>query len=543
MSASPHFPEPVPPAGRPVSREVGRRRRALSRRGFLGAGAFAGTVLLAGCGSGAAQPAGPRATGEPRDGGVLRLGLTGGGASDTVDAHVPVTTGDAGRLSNLYDTLFEYDPDYKLRPSLAEKAQPLEGGQVWQFSLRKGVTFHDGAPLTARDVAASYDRITDPDNPKVGASGLSGLRRTVAVDEHTVRFELAAPDATFTDNTAQYSNGIVPAGYDPAKPVGTGPFSLGSFEPGQLTVLKRNPRYWREKAHVDEVHLVDFNDEDALVNALLSTQVDGVGQLPLALIDVVNTDGRITTVVSETGNWLPFTMRVDVEPFDDARVRQAFRLVVDREQMVDQVFSGHGAVGNDMYSLFDPGTPDLPQRTRDIGRAKELLAQAGHPDGLDVELVTAPIQAGAVEAAQVFAEQAAEAGIRVKIRRVDTTTFFGDGYLQYPFSQSFWYTRNFIPQTAQGALEGSPFNETHWDDPEFNELVERARAALDAGERHELVGRAQKIMYERGGNIIWGFFDLADAYQNYVGGGQTARNGLAVGGFQLRSLWLAREGD
>ena len=544
MSSHPQpLSQPGPGASRGGSGDAAVRRRALSRRGFLGAGALAGAVLLTGCASGAAQPAGPRATGRPRDGGVLRLGLTGGGASDTADAHVPVTNGDAGRGSNLYDTLYEYDSDYELRPALAEKAEPLEGGRVWEFTLRRDVEFHDGTPMTARDVVASYERITDPDDPKVGASGLAGLQRTVAVDEHTVRFELAAPDAVFVDNTAQYSNGIVPVDYDPARPVGTGPFSLGSFEPGQLTVLERNPRYWREKAHVDEVHLVDFNDEDALVNALLSTQVDGVGQLPLALIDVVNTDGRITTVVSQTGNYLPFTMRVDVAPFDDARVRQAFRLVVDREQMVDQVFSGHGTVGNDMYSLFDPGTPDLPQRTRDIARAKELLAQAGHTEGLDVELVTAPIQAGAVEAAQVFAEQASEAGIRVNIRRVDTTTFFGDGYLTYPFSQTFWYTRNFIPQAANSSLDGAPYNETHWDDPEFSRLVDRARGTLDDTERNELVGRAQQIMYERGGYLIWGFFDQGDAYQNYVGGAATSRTGLAVGGFQLRSLWLAREGE
>ncbi|MGD4637789.1 ABC transporter substrate-binding protein, partial [Xanthomonas citri pv. citri] len=125
--------------------------------------------------------------------------------------------------------------------------------------------------------------------------------------------------------------GIVPADYDPEKPVGTGPFTLGDFEPGQLTVLKRNPDYWAEPPYVDEVHLLNFNDPDALVNALLSTQVDVVGQLPLALVDVVNTDPRLHTVLSETGNWLPFTMRVDVAPFDDPRVRQAFRLVVDRE--------------------------------------------------------------------------------------------------------------------------------------------------------------------------------------------------------------------
>ncbi|RKQ33773.1 ABC transporter substrate-binding protein [Kocuria tytonis] len=509
----------------------------------MGLGAAAASLALAGCG-GNAQPGAvtAQATGEPRRGGILRIGLTGGGASDTLDANAPVGTADGGRVMNLYDRLYDYSPEYELVPRLAESATSQDGGRAWVFRLRKGVTFHDGRPLTSKEVVSTFKRITDPKDPKTGAAGLALLKRTVAVDEHTVRFELAEPDAMFVDSTAQNSMGIVPTDYDPKKPVGTGAFRLGEFEPGQLTVLKANPDYWDGKPYLDEVHLLNFNDQDALVNALLSTQVDVVGQLPLAMIDVVNTDPRLHTVVSQTGNWLPFTMRVDTAPFDDPRVREAFRLVVDREQMVEQVFSGHGTVGNDMYAPFDPGTPELPQRTRDIAKAKKLLAAAGHPDGLEVELVTAPIQSGAVEAAQVFAEQASEAGIRVKLRRVDATTFFGDGYLKYPFAQDFWYTRSFLPQSSMGSLPKAPFNETHWADPEFLALYKKARATLDEKKRNELVARAQQLLHDKGGYIAWGFFDQADAYQNYVGGAFTHRSGMPVSGFQLRSLWIAPEG-
>lgn len=509
----------------------------------MGLGAAAASLALAGCGSGSQPGAGTaRATGEPQRGGTLRVGMTGGGASDSLDAHAPVVTADGGRVMGLYDRLYEFDPDYKLVPGLAESAEPRKGGREWVFRLREGVRFHDGRPLTPQDVVATFERITDPDDPKTGASALALLERTVAVDERTVRFELKEPDASLVDSIAQNSMGIVPADYDPAKPVGTGPFTLGSFEPGQVTVLKRNPDYWSEPPYVDEVHLLNFNDQDALVNALLSTQVDVVGQLPLALVDVVNTDPRLHTVLSETGNWLPFTMRVDTAPFDDARVREAFRLVVDRGQMVEQVFSGHGSVGNDMYSPFDSGTPTLPQRTRDIAKAKKLLAEAGHPDGLEVELITAPIQSGAVEAAQVFAEQAAEAGITVKLRRVDSTTFFGDGYLKYPFSQDFWYTRNFLSQTAQGTVPGAPFNETHEADPEFRALYKKARATMDEKQRNQLIQDAQKVLHDRGGYIAWGFFNQADAYQNYVGGGFGHRIGMPVCGFHMRHLWIDQEG-
>lgn len=515
---------------------------ALSRRGFLSVGAGAAALGLAGCGTqGVGNLPMVEATGEPRTGGILRVGMTGGGAADSVDAHVPVGTADAGRVLNLYDTLFQFSPDYRVEPLLAEKGEAKDDGRLWEITLRKGVTFHDGKPLTAEDVVFTLDRITNPKDPKTGASAMASLKRTVAVDEHTVHFELNEPDAMLLDALAQYSMGIVPVGYDPAQGIGTGPFKLGYFEPGQITTLKRNENYWRRPPYVDELHLLNFNDEDAMVNALMATQVDAVGQLPLALIDVVNTDGRIHTVVSETGNWLPFTMRVDTKPFDDARVREAFKLVLDRGQMVDQVFSGHGSVGNDMFSPFDAGTPaDLPQRTRDIEKAKKLLTEAGHPDGLDVELVTAPIQAGAVEACQVFAEQASAAGIRVKIRRVDTTTFFGDGYLKYPFAVDFWYTRSFLPQAANCALDRSPFNETHYEDPQFKELYTQARGTLDTKERNALVSKAQRMLHEDGGYIVWGFFNQADAYQNYVGGAYAHKAGMPVSGFQMRDLWLAQ---
>ncbi|HSK34477.1 MAG TPA: ABC transporter substrate-binding protein, partial [Propionicimonas sp.] len=338
----------------------------------------------------------------------------------------------------------------------------------------------------------------------------------------------------------QYNLGIVPADYDPAAPIGTGPFRHDFFSPGQRSVFVRNDQYWQEgRPYLDQLEILDFDDTDALINALLSTQVDAVGQIPLTLTEVIDADPRIDVLNSETGMWLPFTMRVDRPPFDDNRVRQAFRLAVDRPGMIEQVLSGNGRVANDLYAPYDPGfAAELPQRTQDLQRARRLLAEAGHPDGLDVELVTAPIQAGAVEAAQVFAQQAEPAGIRVSIRRVDTTTFFGDGYLQWDFAQDFWYTRNFLPQADNGSMPTSPYNETHWNHPEFIDLVERARATVDEGERNALIARAQALEHEEGGYIIWGYPNQADAYQRYVGGLVPNRTGLALSGFEFHRVWL-----
>ena len=493
--------------------------------------------LLAACGAGPAVKV--DMSGGPRQGGILRVGLSGGSSADTVDAHVPVNSGDSARVINLYDTLLLRGDDFELVYRLAESFEPNAEATVWTAKLREGVVFHDGKPLTADDVAFTFERITDPDDPKSGAAGLVMLDEVVAVDDLTVEFRLNEPNSVLDDTVGQYSAGIVPRGYDPENPVGTGPFKLKTFEPGQSTVLEANPDYWDEGPYLDELHLLNFNDTDAVINALLSSQVDCVGQIPLSLVDVIGSDERMEILNSETGMWLPFTMRVDKEPFDDVRVRQAMRLAVDRPGMIEQVFSGYGQVANDMFAPYDEDYPsDLPQREQDVEEAKRLLADAGYPDGLTVELVTAPIQSGAVEAAQVFAQQAQEAGITIDIRRVDTTTFFGENYLQWDFAQSFWYSRNFVPQAVSCVLEDSPFNETGYSDDEFTDRLERIREELNPKVRGELIRQAQHQLYEEGGYIIWGFGNQVDAYQNYVGGFVENATGLPLSGYTFRRNWI-----
>ncbi|MGO1591364.1 MAG: ABC transporter substrate-binding protein [Ancrocorticia sp.] len=510
-----------------------------TRRSVLGGAALLGVgVMLTACAGG--QSGGPtqQVTGPPQKGGTLRVGFVGGGASDTLDGALATNLGDIARAINMYNTLLYRDDDYELQPMLATSVTPNADATVWTAQLRDDVKFWDGRPMTADDVVASIERIVDPDDPKAGAAGLSALDKAVSIDDYTVEFRLSTPDSALDDTLGQYMNTIVPADFDPQNPVGTGPFMLDSFTPAQSTVLKANPHYWGEEGpYLDTLELLNFNDTDALINALLSSQVDVVAQIPAALSEVIASDTRMNILDSETGMWLPFTMRTDVAPFDDERVRRAFRLVVDREQMINQVLSGYGQIGNDMYAPYDPAYPDLPQRTQDIDEAKRLLSDAGYPDGLAVELVTAPIQAGVVEAAQVYAEQAAKAGITVTINRMDLTTYWG-GYLEYAFSQSFWYTRNFLPQANQGSMPDSPFNETHWDDEEFIDLIEQARGETNDDARGELIVKAQSIMYERGSLIIWGFANQLDAYQSYVGGLVPNTTGLPLSGFQLQRVWI-----
>jgi peptide/nickel transport system substrate-binding protein len=514
-------------------------RYPLSRRGFLTATLGGAALLAAGCGT---TLAGAAPTGPPRRGGTLRVGITGGGASDSLDPHTAATNPDIARVLNLYEALLFRDRNYELEMLVAESLTSSVDARTWTAVIRDGIRFHDGRPVTPADVVASFRRILDPDDPKTGAAGLTMLDEVVPSGDRTVEFRLSEPNAGFDDLLGQYALAIVPADFDIDNPIGTGPFKAGSFTAGLQSTFTRNEHYWRPgQPYLDELVLINFTEDDARLNALLSSQVDAIDQVPVALVDVLRSDARIRVLTAQTGTWLPFTMRVDRPPFDDVRVRQAMRLVVDREQMINQVLSGQGRVGNDMYAPYDPAyARELPQRKQDIAEAKRLLAAAGHST-LDVELVTAPIQAGAVEAAQVFQEQAKAAGINVRIRRVDTTTFYGEQYLSWDFAQDFWYTRNYLPQVAHGTLPDSPYNETHWQDPEFIDLITRANATVDDAERTRLAKQAQRIEYERGGLIIWAFVNQVDAHQVYVAGLEPNRTGIPLSGYQFRNVWLGGE--
>ena len=471
-----------------------------------------------------------------RRGGVLRVGVTGGGPDDSLDPHYPITYPDQARVSNLYEPLFRRDAAYNIEPVLADSIEASEGGLVWTLRLRAGVEFHNGKSLDADDVIFTLQRIVS--RPGKGPSALevvdmTGLRK---IDARTLRIPLKQPYSLFQDELAQYYLGIVPVGFDLTRPVGTGPFQLGSFTPGKQSSFPRFQQYWRTgQPYVDELVIIDFPADTARDNALLHGDVQAIDNLPQNQIANAKAAGA-NVLMSETGEWMPFTMRVDLPPFNDVRVRQAFRLIVDREQMVSQALNGLGRVGNDLYAPFDVSyDSDLPQRQQDLGQARSLLKSAGRT-GLQVELVTSSgIGAGAVAAGTLFAQQAAAAGVDIQVRVVDGGLFYGSDYLSWGFAQDYWFTRSYLPQVAQGSLPNSPYNECHWNDPTFNSLITQARAELDAVKRGQLLKEAQQLEYDGGGYIIWGFKNQVDAYADNVTGFVPDRN-LPLSSFQFRNV-------
>jgi peptide/nickel transport system substrate-binding protein len=491
-----------------------------------------------GGGGGGGTPA--ESGGKLRTGGTLRVGATGGGAKETIDAHIPAVDPEIMRCWNLYECLAVRTPDFsELEMLLAESIEPAKSTKQWDIRLKQGLTFHNGKTVTADDVIFSIRRIIDPKAPKTGAAsiGYVDAKQLKKLDDRTVRVTLKFANAGFPDDIGQYFNAIVPTDYDPQNPVGTGPFKYVSFTAGQQSEFEKYPDYWEKgKPYVDKLVIVDFPDATARVNALLGGQVDAIDNLPAAQIANIKSNPNLRVVSSKTGAWQPFTMRVDQAPFDDVRVRQAFRLIVDREQMVQQVLSGEGRIANDLYAPYDPVyASDLPQREQDLEQAKSLLKQAGR-EGLSVELVTADVFQGIVEAAQVFAQQAKGAGVDVKLRKVDSGTFYGDNYLKWGFAQDFWATRVYLTQVAQGDLPESPYNETHWKDPKFIDLIGQARAEADEAKRKDILHEAQTMQYEQGGYIIQYFSNIIDAHSAKLGGFVEAKCGFPFGNYWFKNI-------
>jgi peptide/nickel transport system substrate-binding protein len=526
-------------------------RRGLTREELLHGAAAGGGFLLAGGGLTGVAEAATRAA-VPKRGGTFRLGVTGGSARDFIDGQSVIARPDQARITTAWESLVEFDASYRLKfTGLAEEIT-ASSASVWTIRVRDGIEFSNGKTLDADDVMYSIRRLKKPKLGLIGVAALSSvdLNRMKKLDKRTVRLTLKRPDVSILDALGQYTAGIVPVGYSPnaigkANPnVGTGPYVLESFTPGQQSVHTRNPNYWRAgQPYFDEVVIIDFPDATARVNALLGGQIDAMTDVPAAQVTVVNGHSGTKVLESPGAAWAPICMRVDVAPFSDARVRQAMRLIADRPQMVAQALAGYGRVGNDLYAPFDPAFYDaLPQRHQDIDRAKSLLKAAGQ-SGLKIDLHSTSAAVGMNEGAQVFAEQAKAAGVTVNVKLLDYGSFLRN-YLKWPFSTTFWGTRNYLSQVATGSLPTSPNNETHWPDEankRFLALYRQALGTVNTAERAAVIHRMQAMEYREGGNIIWGFNNLLDGYATKVRGLKTGDRGvLSLNGFGhgYRTIWF-----
>jgi peptide/nickel transport system substrate-binding protein len=511
----------------PAGEGPGRRQFL---RGLALTGAAAGASgLLAACGG--SSKATPGTTSSPgaakKRGGSLKVGLSGSSGHDTLDPHQGLTYLDTARAQSLYQPLVQLNNQAQNEYVLAEEIVPHGSNSNWIIRLRPGITFHDGKDLTADDVIFTLRRIIA--GPYSGASSLGPIdvKGLKALDKLTVQVPMTSPYGSFVDQLAfWYYLYIVPANFNPSKPNGTGPFVYQSFTPGQRSVFTRNKNYWRAGLpYVDELTIIDFSDNVSLQDALVTGVIHAAGALEGPQLASLATTSGVRTVASHTGAITPFTMRVDQPPFNDVNVRQALRLLVDRQQLIDSALDGYGVPGSDVFSPYDPDFDSSLRRVTDIPQAKFLLKKSGH-ENLSVVLTTSPVATGTVAMATVLAQQAKAAGVTIKLNTVNSDTFFATGkYLNWTFSQDFYNYSPYLAQVAQSMQPKSPYNETHTDNAHYNGLYNQANATLSAATRKEVVQEMMQFDFNEGGYIIPAFIDALDAYSTKITGYSAARVG------------------
>lgn len=522
------------------------RLPGLRRRGFLaaaGGAAGLGALALAGCsGSGSSASDAPGGGGKPRRGGRLRAAFAGGGASETLDPHLANLFADAARAKALFDKLADYGPDLAARPRLASAWEANAGLDRWKVSLRKA-TFHDGRPVTAQDVLYSYRRIADPKKAFRAKASLEpiDLKASRAVDARTVEFVLKRPTAEFPNVLAAFGAYVVPEGardFD-RKPVGSGPFRFVSFAPGKSAVFRRNDAYWDGAPYLDELEFVVANEESARVNALLGGQVEYAHELNPATARAHEEQGQITIVRLRNSAMQAFAMKTDRPPFDDKRVREAFFLMADRKELVDGALSGAGEIGNDLFGKgYEYYADGLPQRTPDLDRARHLLKKAG-AEKLKVTLDTSPVAAGFTEAAAIFRDQAAKAGVTVEVKTGSKDSYWTD---ILDSGTLCCYRSGAMPiesHVSQRLLTGSTTNATHWRHKDFDALYQQAQSTRDKKERAAVYERMQRRLHAEGGFLVWGFADWILGTARGVRGVERKAPANSLDWARFDKVWLA----
>lgn len=502
-----------------------------SRRGLLG-GASA-SLLLAACSADSTEA--PTA---PRKGGRLRLGILDGDRSGNLDAHKPLGTGSTIRGFAMYAKLWEWDADMLPRLALAEFAEANANASAWDIRLRPGLEFHNGKTITADDVIFSIRRITDPGLASPYGALVQPVDRNAVrkLDDRTVRIPIRE-GAGFVALPETWTNfgGIVPTDYHPiTNPVGAGPYRIKDFQPGQRAIFTRFENYFKPgRPYPDELEIIEFKDQTTRLAALLAGQIDLANAILPEHRALVEGDGRARILTSPTNGWQSFDLNTKQAPFTDPRVRNAFRLLADREELVRRALQGEGRIANDLYAPQDPTfDKSIAQRKQDIDQARALLQQAGQQN-LSLELVTSPAQASA---AIVFAEQAKRIGVELKVRQVDAATFNSPARLDWPISTGGTLGVPWLSTALHVDAPVSVANKTNFSNPEFSALFTQALAQPDLKKRAELVHRMQAIQHESGGLLIWGFANTLDVVGPRVGGIEAERSHFPT--WRFDKMWV-----
>ena len=477
------------------------------RRLLLGAAAAGGSGLLS------AIASCPALAGEKR-GGVLRYGFGDTNAGERMDP-ATVQNGASIELTHIiYEPLVRRGKDWKFSPWLAESYEFDKESNTWTFRLRKGAKFHDGTPMTSKDVVYTLSRLVDE---KVGAALRSRLQGSYdansleAVDDHTVKIHMLRCDTMLDQPLSRYNTGILKAGTvptaDPKTAIGTGPFKVTKFEPGQSWEVRRFDDYWQPGLpYLDGIQCINIPDQSAKVQSLIAGAVDLIDPVDSVIVKQLSTNPKVQVQPLPTAmSWCIF-LNQKVKPFDDVRVRRAIKLAVDRKLILDTVYQGLGVTTPDVP--LPPGDPmfptDLGDGAQDIPGARKLLAEAGFPNGLEFTLYTSPILPGMVDLAVTFAESVKAAGIRVTVNQWPAATYWDQVWIKYPTYVDYNNRRNAHDALDLVFAKGTPYaaGVNFDEDGKLREFIDAALVETDPAKQAEMYKQALRRVALESGVII-----------------------------------------
>ena len=406
----------------------------------------------------------------------------------------------------LQDRLVRLDLEGVPTPMLATSWEVSPTADRYTFSLRLGVTFADGSPMTSQDVLYTMQRAVTEEISGQLAETLSFLDPMgfETPDDHTIVFNLNQAHVDLPLLLRDFSIRVIPDGSGDTIAItgmGTGPFSLDELDVDGVTRVSARDDYWDGVPGADAMTIVGIADADARVQALLAGQIHMIEHLTIGQAQLFEGDSNFQIQESPTGTVLGIAMIVTEPPFDDPLVRQALKLVVDPEEMIAIVMQGHGTAACntpvwpvDQYYLAQDCSQDIEQ-------ARALLAEAGYPDGLTVEFAFSDTMSGWTQMATVYQQQAAEAGITIELNQVPAEAFWSEVWMIHPFATTGWWMQPAGPMLNTAFRCGSSWNETFWCSEEFDQLMDAAQMEVDFETRRELYRAAQQIQSDDSGMI------------------------------------------
>ena len=500
-----------------LAREAVRGR--LNRREFLGRAAALGLTLPA-----ATQLLSSTALAQgPQKGGDLLVGMVGGESTNSLDPAEQLTQVPQVFTRTWGETLVLADPATSAAtPVLAESWEASDDVKEWRFKIRKGVTFHDGKELTPDDVVATIKRHSNPDS-KSGALGVLGDIADLKVDGDYAVVTVNNASADLPLLLADYHLVIQPNGGmdDPNAGIGTGPYKIEENEPGVRHFVSKYENYWRDDVgFVDTIEILVMNDTTARLSALQSGQVHMVNRVEPKTVSLLEgSPGVVIERVPSRGHYV-FIMHCNTPPFDNNDLRMALKLAIDREALIQTILQGYGSIGNDFpISKAYPYFPaDIEQRAYDPEEAKSYYQKSGH-SGPIVLQVSDVAFSGAVDAAVLFQQQAAKAGITIEVKREPGDGYWDQVWNKQPFCASYWGGR----PTQDGMYSTAYYSKADWNDTRFfnenfDKMLLQARGELDEAKRTQLYHDMAVVVRDEGGLILPMFNDFIDARSDKVMG-------------------------